>query len=209
MKQAIRQIATLFTFCLTLQATLPLIVAQAPPQNDSKAQKPSATKKPPTEQQTRDRVFALLRTEMKNTGKLSDGWQEAYRTPKGAIYAYIQRGQVKNIGVSTAKSDSKMAVEALRLYAPSGFGNVRDIGDTVVLQPNDEPTDEQRAKCKKKLAKCFLGNFFSSGPLKIAAAVASGSWAAVGLAVLDEAEKTDQSIEMCIGETCRRILNIN
>lgn len=168
---------------------------QAPDQRPSKQM---------TEQQARARVFALLQTEMKKTGRLNDGWQEAYSTPKGTIYAYVQRGKVTNIGVGSAKTDSKMAVETLKLYAPKGVGDTRDTGDTVVLQPNDEPTDEQKAKCKKKLGRCLLTRLFSLN----APALLSGSWLAIGGAILEDAEKSE-SIESCVGETCRKILGIN
>lgn len=168
---------------------------QAPGQRPSKQM---------TEQQARARVFALLQTEMKKTGRLNDGWQEAYSNPKGTIYAYVQRGKVTNIGVRSAKTDSKMAVEALKLYAPRGVGDVRDTGDTVVLQINEEPSDEQKAKCKSKLGKCLTSRLFNLN----APALLSGSWLAIAGAVIDAAEKSD-SIESCVGETCRKILGID
>jgi hypothetical protein len=168
-----------------------------------------------TEQQARARVFALLQTEMKKTGSLRDGWQEGYKTSKGTIYAYVQRGQVRNIAVVSAKTiapgsaKTEMAVEALKLYAPRGFGDIRDTGDTVVLQPNDDPTDEQTAKCKKKLGRCLVSRLFSFGAMKIAAAIVSESWVAVGIAILDEVENPPESLDTCVGETCRKILGIN
>lgn len=158
-----------------------------------------------TEQQARARTFAILQTEMKKTGRLNDGWQEVYKNSKGVIYALVQKGRVTNISVGSAKTDSKMAVEALKVYAPKGFGdNIRDTGDTVVLQPNNEPTDEQKAKCKKKLGRCLLSKLFSLN----APALLSGSWLAIGGAILEDAEKSE-SIESCLGATCVKVLGID
>ena len=195
-------------FAMVILSLLAQTIDIAAQEREVPGQRPS---KQMTEQQARARVYGLLQTEMKKTGRLHEGWQEAYSTPKGTIYAYVLRGQVRNIGVGRAKTDSKMAVEALKLYAPRGVGDMRDTGDTVVLQPNDDPTDEQTAKCKKKLGKCIIKRLSSnfSGALKISAAIASGSWVAVGIAILDEAEKERESLDSCVGETCRRILGID
>jgi hypothetical protein len=209
MKQTIRQFATLFTLCLILQAPIPRLAAQGRPQRQPKAQKESPAKNPPTAQEVRAHVLRVFQTDLSNRGRLANGWREAYKTAQGTIHVYVQRGTVSDIAFSPARTNSKVAVQALTRYAPTGHSERVDI-ETVVLSPNTEPSDDDVDACKTKLGRCILKNltpgFWTA--VGVAIGVYTGNVGLVVGAIIKEAEK-DDSPETCVGEKCRKILGID